>query len=99
MDGTLRLMKYLGLLSKAPEANSTEIYNKSIWIRAKSAGIFHSDLRLGENISKKDKLGFISDPYGKEAIKIKSTKEGCIIGINKAPVIHKGDALIHVAHD
>ncbi len=99
IDGTLRLMKHLGMRRDAPEANATVTYKKSTWIRAKSAGMFHSGLSLGQSIAKKDILGFISDPSGNKGIKVKSQKEGCIMGLNKSPVIHKGDALVNVAYN
>lgn len=99
IEGTLRLMKYLGMRSKAPQGDGSIIYNKSTWIRAESAGMFHSKLDLGETVNKKDKIGFISDPYGKERITIKTPQPGCVMGLNRSPVIHKGDALVHIAYD
>ncbi len=97
IDGTLRLMKYLGMRSTAPTGEKPQIFNKSSWVRAASAGMFHSGLSLGERVAKKDILGFISDPYGKERITIKSPRAGFLMGINKASVVHKGDALVHIA--
>lgn len=99
ISGTLRLMKYLGMLPKAPQKNRTDIYNKSTWIRAESAGMFNAESNLGTTVEKKDCLGFISDPYGNEHIDIKSSEDGRIIGLNNSPVIHKGDALVHIAYD
>lgn len=99
VNGTLRLMKYLGLLTKAPEDNSPNIYKKSMWIRANSAGIFHPASLLGTHVSAGEQLGFISDPYGNESVEVQSPQDAQIIGLNKAPVVYKGDALIHLAYN
>ncbi len=99
MAGIQRLMKHLGMRTDAPEPNhSVEIYRDSSWIRAKSAGLFRPRVSLGDHVSKKELLGHINDPYGNQSTKAVSTYEGRVIGINFAPVIHKGDALMHIAY-
>lgn len=98
IDGTQRLMKYLGMKSSAPEPRDTEIYHKSSWVRARYAGLFQSKVRLGDKVKRRQVLGHIHDPYGKEWFKSVSPHEGRIIGLNYAPVVHKGDALMHIAY-
>ena len=100
IDGTLRLMKHLEMVSSAPEPNEeTEIYKKSTWIRAKYAGLFQPKSDLGDHVNKRQVLGHITDPFGQEWFKCISTKTGRIIGLNFNPVVHKGDALIHLAYN
>lgn len=99
IDGTLRLMKYLEMREEAPEADyETEIYKKSTWIRAKYAGLFQPRIALGEKVNKRQVLGHITDPYGKEWFKAICPHDGRVIGLNYAPVVHKGDALLHLAY-
>lgn len=91
-------MKYLGMKNEAPEQTSpVEIYKKTSWIRARYAGLYTSKIALGEKIKKGQILGIISDPFGNERFKVKSTSNGQIIGQNNNPVVHKGDAIIHIA--
>jgi len=98
IDGTLRMLHYLGMINDAPKADYfTDIYEKSTWIRAKYAGLFRPRIQLGDTIKKRQLIGRITDPFGMEAFKIQSKQDGRVIGINNNPVIHKGDALIHVA--
>ena len=97
IDGTFRLMKHLGMVSKAPEPHDSEIYEKSDWVRASFAGLYHPEVRLGDYTGKENTLGFMTDPFGNEKKKIKSKVEGRIIGINNCPVVHKGDAILHIA--
>lgn len=97
VNGTLRLMKYLGMKSKAPEPHQSEIYESSSWIRASFAGLFHQKVKLGQHIQKGELVGVITDPFGNEKKRIKSRTKGRVIGINNYPVVHKGDAILHIA--
>ncbi len=98
IDGTLRMLHYLDMIGDSPEPGiMTEIYSKSTWIRAKYAGLFRPRVQLGDHIKKRQLVGRITDPFGMETFKIQSKQEGRVIGLNNNPVIHKGDALIHVA--
>lgn len=99
IDGTMRLMHYLGMKNEAPEPNDTEIYSKSSWVRARYAGLFQSKVGLGEKVNRKQVLGHITDPYGNEWFKSVSPHTGRVIGLNYAPVVHKGDALMHIAYE
>lgn len=98
INGTLRLMKYLRMIEEAPEPNEeTKIYLKSDWLRAKYAGLFSTNLILGQEIKSKQKLGLIAEPFGHEEFEIFGTRNARVIGLNNAPVVHKGDALLHYA--
>lgn len=99
VDGTMRLMKHLGMKKEAPKIDyETEMYKKSSWIRAKYAGLFQAKIKLGDKIKKRQLLGYITDPYGNERFPFKSPHNGRVIGLNYAPVMHKGDALLHLAY-
>lgn len=99
IEGTMRLMKHLGMKSDASEPNhELEIYKKSTWIRAKYAGLFMPGISLGDTVKKRQVLGHITDPYGSESFKSVCPHKGRVIGLNYAPVVHKGDALLHLAY-
>lgn len=97
IDGTKRVMKYLDMIDEAPKPGVTEIFKRSSWIRATHAGIFNSSVHLGEDVKRNQLLGLITDPFGTESFKIKSRFTGKVIGLNHNPIVHKGDALIHIA--
>lgn len=100
IDGAHRLMEHLGMRSSAPEADyETEIYPKSTWVRAKYAGLFRPRIELGDKLNKRQVLGRITDPFGKESFNAVCPHDGRIIGINNTPVVHKGDALVHLAYN
>jgi len=98
VNGTLRLMHHLGMIDSSPKPEfETGIYEKSSWIRAKFAGLFKPKIELGNVIQKRQLLGWITDPFGYENFRILSNKQGRVIGLNYNPIIHKGDALLHIA--
>ncbi|WP_422358500.1 succinylglutamate desuccinylase/aspartoacylase family protein [Reichenbachiella sp.] len=97
VNGFLRVMKHLNMREEAPVANSEPLYiKKSSWIRAKSAGIYHSYCRTGEFVEKGTVIGLITGPYGEFEHKMKAPSSGYAIAINNVPVVNRGDALIHI---
>lgn len=99
MEGTLRLMKHLGMREDAPVTEESRLFMKSSWVRAKYAGLFRPKIQLGEDVKRRQTLGYVSDPFGSESFKVTASHTGTVIGLNNSPVIHKGDALMHIAHD
>lgn len=100
INGTIRLLHYLGMKNSKPQTgHSPAVYSKTSWIRAKSAGLFQATVQLGDVIRKRQVLGYISDPYGENMLKVTSSKEGRIIGLNYGAVVHKGDAILHLAYN
>ncbi|PAU95491.1 succinylglutamate desuccinylase [Aliifodinibius salipaludis] len=100
INGTLRLMKHLGIRDEAPNPiQETKIYRKTTWVRAKYAGLFRPQIELGDKVKQRQVLGHVNDPYGNEQFKFKCPHDGQVIGLNYAPVVHKGDALLHLAYE
>lgn len=98
--GTLRLMKYLGMIDEAP---TPEVENRVIWstgwIRAKTAGLFQTNVFCGQLVQKGDWVGTITDPFGEFQEKVVAGETGYVIGLNNIPVINAGDALMHLGMD
>ncbi|WMX12812.1 MULTISPECIES: succinylglutamate desuccinylase/aspartoacylase family protein [unclassified Aureispira] len=107
IDGALRVMHHLGMRdftkelmgSRHPEKVQPILVKKSTWIRAKHSGMFRTELKLGSQVSKGDKIGSISDPYGDFEVDVISTYDGYIIAANHAPIVNQGDALVHVSKE
>ena len=95
--GTKRLLNHLGMRGTAPEAGTIDEYNKSKWLRAKYAGIFNTTIQLGDKVKKRQIVGRITDPFGNERFNLKAPDSGQVIGLNNSPVVHKGDAILHIA--
>ncbi|MEX0593283.1 MAG: succinylglutamate desuccinylase/aspartoacylase family protein [Balneolaceae bacterium] len=100
VQGTLRLMSYLGMRSPTDGKKSRPVfYRKSTWVRARNAGLFRPEVELGQTVRSRQKLGRITDPFGDEMVRVETRREGRVIGINYSPVVHKGDALLHLAYE
>lgn len=98
IEGTQRVMCHLGMKSVMTKPDSkTDIFQSSVWARAPIAGLFTSKIKNGEEVKKKQILGVITDPFGSDVDSIKSRYDGRIIGINYNPIVHKGDAIMHIA--
>jgi hypothetical protein len=101
VNGSKRVLSHLDMLSSKfkvsqPKKDSVSIV-KSRWVRAKYSGMFKPSVKLNCFIEKGEVLGNITDPYGKFNHFIKADYSGYIISINEAPIVYKGDALLHVS--
>jgi predicted deacylase len=97
--GTHRLMKYLGMREEAPEPYDPHTLMKTTWVRAHYAGLFQHRISLGDEVRRNQLLGYITDPFGSEQFKVKANRAGFVIGLNYTPVVHKGDALMHLGYN
>ena len=100
VDGTLRLMKHLGMIDTAPPIKEeSKIIWTTSWIRAKHAGLFHPNVHCGQMVHKGDSVGMLTDPFGEFKEQVKATETAYVIGMNNSPVINAGDALMHLGLD
>ena len=100
VEGTLRLMKHLGMIDTAPPPRQENkiIWNSS-WVRARTAGIFHPHINAGDLIEKNQLIGSITDPFGEFREEVKAQVSGYVVGLNNNPVVNAGDALMHIGVD
>src|SRR5690554_2619875 len=101
VTGTMRLMQYLGMRDFSVELTGKDypppvVIKESVWIRARQGGLFRFFIKDGARVEKGQVVGTISDPYGKHEYKVKMPVGGYVIGLNHAPVVYKGDALMHL---
>ena len=96
VQGCLRLLKNYGMINIELSPTHTIIINKDKWLRAEEAGMFRTDKKFGSFFEKGDVIGTINDPYNKSEKLIIAPDNGFIIGINNQPVVHVGDALLHI---
>jgi len=97
MNGALRIMHYLGMTSENPiPPYENFIINSSSWVRSKKSGVFLTSVKSGQRVKKNQVLGTINDPFGGFKNKITATASGFVIGLNNNPIVHQGDALIHI---
>lgn len=104
VTGTLKIMHHLGIRDFTKELaesknNGTTVIKNSIWLRAKYGGLYRFFVKDGIKVQKGEVVGVISDPYGKFEYQIKIPQNGHIIGLNHAPMVNKGDAILHLGFE
>ena len=104
VNGALKLIHHLGIRDFEKEINKgvkinrpPVIIEKSKWIRARYSGMFRTKAVLGKLYNKGDKIGNISDPFGFFERDIRAPNKGYIFCLNQAPIVNKGDAIIHIS--
>lgn len=101
VDGVLRVLVHLGMVDadqveSAPAAQPSEICWRSGWVRARRTGIVHMDVALGQYVSEGDRLGELYNSFGKRLAIVKADRTGIVIGRAEAPLVNRGDALVHI---
>ncbi|RME71790.1 MAG: deacylase [Planctomycetota bacterium] len=96
--GVLRAMRAIGMGSfGAPRPARPPLrVDRSRWIRARRSGVARLEVRLGARVRKGQPLGDICDGFGARVARITASVSGIVIGINNNPLVHQGDALVHV---
>lgn len=59
--------------------------------------MFRPTTSLGARVAKGDTLGVISSPFSLGDVALSSPTEGIVIGSNRLPLVHEGEALFHIA--
>ncbi|MFV0427230.1 MAG: succinylglutamate desuccinylase/aspartoacylase family protein [Beutenbergiaceae bacterium] len=97
--GIQRVLAHLGMidpiLDDAPQPSLTS--RGGGWVRARRTGILDLDFDLGQRVSDGDRLGSLFDSYGKTLRAVRADRDGIIIGRTHAPLVNRGDALVHIA--
>lgn len=97
--GVYRALYAMGSIDACayPPEPTVEV-KRSRWVRARQSGIFRLSVHRGEVVEKGGVLGVIADPFGQSAVSVTAPGTGIVIGQNISPLVHRGDALVHLAH-
>ena len=101
LRGVMSVMQALGMLTAKQSPTSDLdplIADTTSWVRAPISGILRMKVPLGGRVAKNSKIGEIADPFGDEEVEIRSPVSGIVIGRLNLPLVHRGDAVIHIAH-
>ncbi len=99
-DGVHRVLVSLGMVDAAdePPAGPTIECRTSGWVRARHTGFLHLDAQLGQQVETGERLGGVSDSFGKTLRLVRADRTGIVIGRSEAPVVNGGDAVVHLAN-
>ena len=98
-SGTLRVLAHLGMIDaeEAPAPREPVESRTSTWIRARRSGIAGIAVELGQEVTRGQHRAVIHDWLGKQLSRVGAPFDGIVIGMTQHPLVHQGDALIHVA--
>ncbi|KAB2813293.1 succinylglutamate desuccinylase/aspartoacylase family protein [Pimelobacter simplex] len=98
--GVRRVLASLGMIDPDPawaDHPAPEECRSSAWVRARGTGILHLDVRLGDRVETGQRLGGLSDTFGRRVRLVHADRDGIVIGLTRAPIVNAGDALVHIA--
>lgn len=96
--GCLRVLRAMEMIASAPEPERTTLLcRRTGWVRANRAGIFHPDVELGARVNRRQVVGYLRDAYGRDELAVRANRSGLVVGQTVNPLVHQGDALLHLA--
>ena len=100
--GIFNVMRELKMLPPKAKNKNTHTSNpfvarSSRWIRAPESGMYRSTVKLGAQVERGDVVGHITEACDGERHEIRSGNTGVIIGRLELPMVHEGDAILHLA--
>ena len=98
-SGTLRVLATLGMIAAddAPGSSQPLEARSSSWVRARRSGIALMSVTLGERVTRGQHLAVIHDSLGRKLSRASAQSDGVVIGLTQHPLVHQGDALVHIA--
>ncbi|MFV0405799.1 MAG: succinylglutamate desuccinylase/aspartoacylase family protein [Propioniciclava sp.] len=99
VSGVRRVLAALDMIDSLAEEppTPTQESRASGWVRARRTGILDLEADLGQRVSDGDRLGSVFDSYGKTLRAVYANRDGMVVGRTHAPVVNRGDALVHIA--
>lgn len=97
VGGCLRVLDHLGVIDDAPQLQADPIVvQKGTWLRSPHSGVIEMLTFLGAFVDKGDVLALVTDTFGDNAVPIKASAKGIIVGLAHSPLVHGGDAVVHL---
>jgi len=99
VNGILRVMEALGMIdARAPRPDRPPwVSRSSKWARAPRTGFCEMSAKLGDQVEQGQELAVIFNALTPEGTSVKAKTAGVVIGLLKTPLVHRGDAIAHVA--
>ena len=98
VNGVLRTLAALDMVDADVPAGATPRESRRTgWVRASRTGIVHLSCELGDEVDKGTSMGEIYDSFGKRLGRITANRSGVVLGRSQAPLVNRGDALVHLA--
>jgi predicted deacylase len=98
--GVRRVLGALGMIDPPADqpGQPSEECRASGWVRARGTGILHLEVQLGQRVEEGQRLGGLSDTFGRRVRLVHADRSGIVIGLSRAPLVNSGDAIVHIAY-
>ncbi len=98
VEGTFRVMRKLKMIKRSIiKGGRALVATKTTWVRARSSGLCRLRIESGDRVKKSQVLGSIADVFGAVSTRIRAPEDGLVVGLNRNPLVHRGDGLVHLA--
>ena len=99
VEGGMGVMATLGMYPMPAERTPQPFLksHKTQWVRSPRSGILLLEVELGQQVTKKQKLGSIVDAFGTTNVKVTAPIDGAIVGLTNNPLVNQGDGIVHIA--
>ncbi len=99
VDGALRVLCGADMLpDETPPATSPPpVCRDSRWVRAGRTGFAHTLVELGALVQSGEPIAEVVDSTGGAPRAVRAPFNGIVIGMLKTALVHRGDALVHIA--
>ncbi len=98
VNGVMRSLRAMGMIdARLPRARPTRLIRRTRWSRARRGGIADVEVKLGDYVTKGQRLASISDAFGMHPTHVKASETGWVIAKSLRPLVNSGDSLIHIA--
>jgi uncharacterized protein len=98
VDGVRRVLGALGMIDAVAAVDDpTTEFRESGWVRARGTGVLHLEVGLGDRVEAGQRIGGLSDTFGRRVRLAHADRDGVVIGLNRAPLVNSGDAIVHIA--
>jgi predicted deacylase len=101
--GVLRVMGALGMIDDPPPPAPRGIESRDTdWVRAPRSGYLLLETALGARVRRHERIGTLhmrvrdEEPGASDAV-IRAPESGIVIGHATNPLVHVGDAIVHIA--
>ncbi len=98
VSGARRVLAHLKMIPRAPSTEAPPVMTEdNRWVRAGRSGFCRVEVRLGQRVTRKQRVGVVSDAVSASERVLHSPMDGIVIGVLRTAVVHRGDPVVHIA--
>lgn len=102
VKGIKNVMRHIDMLPMSPKTSSHKatsfVVRDSRWLRSPTSGISYSNIKLGQQVEKGQRLCMIRDPFGAgDDVEVLAPFAGIVVSMNNLPLVYEGVSLFQLA--